>query len=74
MKTSKVRSLPVCQCGSQNFEVVSRVRNHLGRYEFRVACTRCSQEMLVSKSVFALISYLNSQRASKRFLELYDLS
>jgi hypothetical protein len=65
--------LPVCQCGSRDFDAVQRGRNPLGRAEFRLACRKCRANVLVDKTTFALFQYLSRRTPTRRFLKLFDL-
>jgi hypothetical protein len=71
---TKYSSLPVCACGSREFEAIFRGRNPLGRTEFRLACRRCRAHQLVDKTTFALFRYLGQRTPSRRFLKLFDLT
>lgn len=67
-------ALPVCSCGSREFEAAYRGRNGIGRSEFRLACRRCHRGLLVDKTTFALFFYLGQRTPSRRFLRLFDLA
>ena len=69
----KVSQLPICICGSKEFNVTNRGRNALGRTEFRLACRRCHSHVLVDKTIYALFSYIGLHQPSHSFLKLYDL-
>jgi len=73
MSSKKLHNLPICPCGSRDFETLSRGRNHLGRYEFKLACSRCGQPLKVSKTTWALFNYLNQRTPSQEFLRIYDM-
>jgi hypothetical protein len=69
----KLSALPICVCGSRDFEARHRGRNALGRPEFRLACRKCGAEQLVDKTAYALFRYLGQTRPSIPFLKLFDL-
>ena len=71
---AKSSSLPVCACGSRDFEATFRGRNPLGRTEFRLTCRKCGAHRLVDKTTFALFHYLCRATPSRRFLKLFDLA
>ncbi|RPH92608.1 hypothetical protein EHM69_12395 [candidate division KSB1 bacterium] len=73
MHQKNLPTIPTCKCGSQDFETVFGGRNHLGRYEYRIACRSCKTVITVGKSTYALFRYLNNYKPSHPFLKLFDL-
>lgn len=69
----KTTALPVCACGSRDFEALHHGRNAAGRAEFRLACRKCQSQLLVDKTMFALFRYLGQRQPSTSFLKLFDL-
>jgi len=69
----KTSHLPVCICGSKEFNVTNRGRNAFGRNEFRLRCRKCHSQVLVDKTIYALFSYIGQRQPSAPFLKLYDL-
>ena len=65
--------LPICTCGSRDFEVINHGRTPSGRAEFRLACRTCHAPLQVDKTTYALFQYLSRRTPSRRFLKLYDL-